>query len=351
MNSQKALDFKPVTASAPCRLDMGGTLDIRTFSYPLQHLEPCTVNIALDLRTTVTVAPHTSGRVHVSSRGFKSAEFTADQAPFRHPLGLMFAVAAFFRAQGVRITIQSESPPRSALGGSSVAAVALVAALSEIRRRREEHPPMDGRSTALLAQAIEESVAGVPCGFQDQLAAVFGGVNAWNWQALPQAAVYRREVVIPSRQLQHFEQHLLAAYVGVPHVSSDVNGRWIHQFVSGRRRREWVEIVSSARLFAQALRRQRYGEASAAMTRETDLRRRMTPDVLDSFGRRLAAEARRCGCGARFAGAGGGGCIWAIGEIDAINHLRPLWKEILAKRPGAHLLKARVAREGLITSS
>jgi D-glycero-alpha-D-manno-heptose-7-phosphate kinase len=194
---QKALEQGPVAVSAPCRVDMGGTLDIRTFSYPLQHLGPCTVNIALGLRTTVRLLPHARGRVKVSSRGFKSADFSAGRAPFRHPLGLMFATAAFFNAAGVHIRVESDSPPRSALGGSSVAAVGLVRAFMEIRRRARLTAAVDGRSVALLAHALEESVAGVPCGYQDQLAAAFGGVNAWHWRTLPRAQVFRREVLIP----------------------------------------------------------------------------------------------------------------------------------------------------------
>jgi D-glycero-alpha-D-manno-heptose-7-phosphate kinase len=74
----------------------------------------------------------------------------------------------------------------------------------------------------------------------------------------------------------------------------------------------------------------------------------MTPDVLDGTGRTLAAAARRAGCGARFTGAGGGGCIWAVGEAAAIDGLRPRWAEILATRPGAGLLSAGVAAQGLL---
>jgi D-glycero-alpha-D-manno-heptose-7-phosphate kinase len=73
----------------------------------------------------------------------------------------------------------------------------------------------------------------------------------------------------------------------------------------------------------------------------------MTPGVLDEIGRKLAAAASRCGCGARFTGAGGGGCLWAIGEAEAIDRLKPVWQEILASRRGAHLLETRLAGEGL----
>ena len=122
------IDQEPVIVSAPCRVDMGGTLDIDTFRFPLRHFSPCTFNIALNLRTRVCLLPYRTGIVKVSSKGFKAAAYPFDGIPFDHPLGLMFIIAAYFRADGVHIVIESSSPPRSALGGSSAAAVGLVAA-------------------------------------------------------------------------------------------------------------------------------------------------------------------------------------------------------------------------------
>ena len=54
----RILEKKTIEASAPCRIDMGGTLDIRTFYYALRHLSPCTFNIAVGLRTRVRLLPH-----------------------------------------------------------------------------------------------------------------------------------------------------------------------------------------------------------------------------------------------------------------------------------------------------
>jgi D-glycero-alpha-D-manno-heptose-7-phosphate kinase len=344
---QKALESRPVTASAPCRIDMGGTLDIRTFSYPLQHLSPCTLSIALELRTTVRLTPYARGRIRIDSRGFKGADCAAGQAPYDHPLGLMFAMADVFRASGVQIRIQSDSPPRSALGGSSVAAVALAAALLEARRTESAPAAISARSVGLLAQAVEESVAGVPCGYQDQLAAVYGGVHAWRWVALPRTSVFQRQRVVPGRRYAELEERLLVAYCGIPHASRDINGRWVRQFVSGRTRKPWEEIVRWTHRFVEALKGGDYGAAADAMNRETAVRRHLTPEVLDEMGRRLVAAARRGGCGARFTGAGGGGCLWALGAADAVARLRPRWQEILGQRPGACLLDARLARQGL----
>ena len=84
----------------------------------------------------------------------------------------------------------------------------------------------------MIAQAVEESVAGVPCGFQDQLAAVYGGVNAWHWQAGAEKSPFKRQPLVASRRYEQFQRHLLVAYCGIPHESKDINGRWVKQFSS-----------------------------------------------------------------------------------------------------------------------
>jgi len=345
-NLKKNLEKKPVEVSAPCRIDMGGSLDIDTFSYPLRYLDPCTFNIALDLRTLVSLFPYKKGRIKVTSRGFKSADYSPDRAPFNHPLGLMFAIAAYFRAEGVHIVIDSSSPPRSALGGSSAAAVALVAAFLAASEK-EAITLKFKKKVALLAHALEESVAGVPCGRQDQLAAAFGGVNAWYWQTECAGSVFRKKTVINKSYFNKFEKHLLLAYCGNPHESKNINGMWISQFLSGKYRRFWTEIVANTKKFIDAIGVKNYKKASAAMNKEIVIRKKMTPGVLDDMGEKLVNSAVNNNCGARFTGAGGGGCIWALGEIDDIDKLKVIWKESLATRKGACLLDVKIDSKGL----
>ncbi|MFZ5571395.1 MAG: galactokinase [Thermodesulfobacteriota bacterium] len=343
---KKFLKNRTIEASAPCRIDLGGTLDIRTFHYPLRHLHPCTVNMAVDLRTRVTLSPHEEGQVRIVSRGFPAAEYPLNEAPFDHALGLMFAVATYFQAHGVVIRIDSASPPRSALGGSSVAAVALIAALDAVIRETGGKG-LGGRRIALLAHAVEETVAGVPCGFQDQLAAVYGGANVWHWPGGPDEPAFRKKTLLPRARHREMAERILIAYCGVPHESRNINGRWVGQFLSGRFRREWAEIVAWTKKFIDSIRDRNYKGAASAMLRETEIRRRMTPDVFDSVGEKLVESAARHGCGARFAGAGGGGCVWALGETEGIRRLQPVWREILAERETGGLLDAHIDAAGL----
>ncbi|MFO8084835.1 MAG: galactokinase [Desulfobacterales bacterium] len=335
-----------IRSSAPCRIDMGGTLDISTFYLSLQHLNPCTFNAAIGLRTQVSLLPYKKGYVRVSSTGFESAEFTIDTAPYDHPLGLVFAIAAYFRLDGIHICIDSSSPPRSALGGSSSAAVALVAACYAALQKKKLHAVTRDR-IAFLAHAIEQSVAGVPCGIQDQLAAAHGGLNTWYWNAFTNNNIYHRKALVGSLHTTVFQKHIIIAYCGVPHESKDINSRWVKRFVSGVHRTQWKEIIFCTQSFVDALLKENYKEASRWMNRETEIRCNMTPDVLDDMGRKLAKKAIETDCGTRFTGAGGGGCLWAIGEAENIRLLRSKWKTILAQKATACLLDGKIDEDGL----
>jgi len=337
-----------VTTSAPCRVDLGGTLDIKTFYYPLRHLAPCTFNIALSLRTRVSLYANDNPKIKVTSKGFEAAEFALKDAPFAHPLGLMFAVAAYFGARGIHIDIDSSSPPKSALGGSSAAAVALIAAFDGLQRGQREIGNFHRRrKIARLAQEIEESIAGVPCGLQDQLAAVYGGVNNWHWLCGDTGAAFKRAPVFRPSLVKKIERRLLLAYCGVTHESRDINRKWVRQFLEGKDRNQWKKIISSTKNFAAALTRSDFANAARELNRETHIRRKMTPEVLDEMGEELAAVALANNCGARFTGAGGGGCMWALGEVEHIDRLRNKWESVLAGRPQAALLDVKVDKQGV----
>jgi len=303
--------------------------------------------MAIDLRTRVRLLPYEKGMVKISSKGFVSAEYHLDESPFDHPLGLMFAIATYFRAGGVHVDINSSSPPRSALGGSSAAAVALVLAFSYVFEQMGVKP-LSRLQIALLAQALEASVAGVPCGLQDQLASVYGGVNAWYWQEGTKQPYFRKKSIVKKKSFNNLKRHLLLAYCGVPHESKDINKKWVRQFLAGKNRKLWAEIIACTQKFIEALTALNFKDASVLMNREVSIRRKMTPEVLGNVGEELIDSAVKNNCGARFTGAGGGGCIWALGEIEDIDNLKEMWEKILSSRKDARLLDVTLDSEGLL---
>jgi len=84
---------KKIHVSAPCRVDMGGTLDLATFYVPLFGRLPSTFNLALDLRTHVRLRPFEEGRIRVSSSGLGEEEAAAGEAAYDGPLGMFFIAA------------------------------------------------------------------------------------------------------------------------------------------------------------------------------------------------------------------------------------------------------------------
>lgn len=344
MNLEKKLDHCQIQTSVPCRADSGGTLDISTMFLPLNYLSPSSFNIALDLRTVVCLFPWKKGFIKVSSKGFETAVFKEGEAPFNHPMGLMFACAAYFNVHGVHIHIESASPPRSALGGSSAAAVAIIAAFYKVL-----DIPIEPKQIAWLAHYIEASVAGVPCGMQDQLAAAFGGVNQWTWKMGKISPEFERMPIFEHEaDMEAFNSNILIAYCGIPHVSKDINKQWIDSFVCGKTRGIFRKIANLTKEFSRAVKIQNFRQAADLMNQETLLRLEMTPDVLDKVGKKLFEKAVACDCGARFTGAGGGGCLWAVGESGDIKALMPLWQEILGKVEDAKILDTKIENKGIL---
>jgi len=336
------LQKEHIVTSAPCRIDMGGTLDIPLFNYYLKDLLPRTFNIAVDMRTFVSILPHKPGKIKISSKGFNSEEFSLNKTPFDHPLGLMFAIVSYFKVDGIHIKIDSKSPPKSALGGSSTAAVALIYALLIAKGLK-----LTKDDIVMLAYNIESIVAKVPCGIQDQLAATYGGINAWRFPGFPNVR-FMKEPLIFVDKYKKINNNILLAYCGIPHESKDVNSKWVDQFMRGRTREMWHEIVLLTNTFIHKFKEENWSEAALAMNKEVEIRRELTPEVFDETGILLVEEAINNNCGARFTGAGGGGCIWAIGESQHIAELKDSWSKIIENVEDARLLEFNVAENGII---
>ncbi len=329
-----------VTATVPCRVDCGGTLDIAPLALGLAPFKPATLNIALALPTTVTVRPNPGGGVKVESKGFAAAFAAADQ-DYTTPLGFFFLAVDESGVGDVVVTIDSGSPPRSALGGSSAALVAATAALAPFARRR-----MNRFQIVRLAHKLEEALFMIPCGRQDQLAAAYGGVHLWTWDSTSPRG-FRARKLLKGSHYPRLEKRLLVAYPGQTHSSADINGRWVREFIKGSTRPIWREIITVTRQLAEAIVEADWAKAGRLLNRETELRLEMTPEVLTEAGRELFRAAAEHGCGARFTGAGGGGCLWALGPKTAIDELRPVWQEILTPLESAKLLPSRIDRVGL----
>ncbi|NNG08213.1 MAG: galactokinase [Desulfobacteraceae bacterium] len=347
VSATKILQLQGIEASAPCRIDSGGTWDIKALALPLERIEPVTLNMALSLRTWVTLSPFKNGWASVSSEGFSRGEaYPLDRVPFNSPFGLFFAAISHFGFHGLQIRIRSDSPVKSALGGSSTALIALLKALSKlsVAAGGKKRSP---REILHMGYHLEDGMSGGNCGIQDQAAAVYGGVNRWTWRYAERGSPFKREPLLDMNGQRELSKRILVAFSGKSHASLRINRAWINGFLSGVTRSGWVKVNEVVSSLASAIKAKEWDKAARLLKKEMAIRREVTPDALIPITEELVDLAENAGCGARFAGAGGGGTVWALGEMDRIRDLEKIWEGILTPIRGGRVLECAIDPKGM----
>ena len=344
---RKILEHHSIEASSPCRIDSGGTWDIKALALPLERIEPATINMALNLRTCATLSPFKDGWIRVSSEGFPHSEqYPYERLPFNAPFGQFFAAISYFDFHGLQVRIRSGAPVKSSLGGSSTALIALIKALSKLAvfsgRKR-----LSSQEILYLGYHLEDGVSGGNCGIQDQAAAVYGGVNRWIWCYGNRSFPFKRESLLDLKGRKELSKRILVAYSGKGHVSSRINRTWISAFLSGITRAGWVKVNDIVNGLAQAIKEQDWHAAAGLLRCEMAIRKEITPEAQIPITADLVGQAERMGCGARFAGAGAGGSVWALGEKDRIRDLKERWEKRLTSVKDALILECRVDPGGV----
>jgi len=325
-----------ITASAPSRIDLaGGTLDI----WPISLLVPdaVTVNLAIELRAEVTLEPIRERKLVVRSRD-RGRQATR-RLPLRRedchgPLALLIRLAAAFEPErGLNLTSCAAAPAGAGLGGSSTLAMATGAALARWTGKRMA--PRDLLNRVMNVETVE---LGVPTGNQDYLAALHGGLSAY--QHGPDGT-RRTPIEIP----EGLAERLVLAYTGQPRHSGFSNWEMFRRFVEGERVtvRRMESIARIARELHDALADGDLDAAGKLIGEEGRLRYSLAPSVATDALRRVDRAARRAGAlGVKVCGAGGGGCLVAFAKAGRTARVSRA-----IEATGACLLPVKIARRGL----
>ncbi|MBN2420544.1 MAG: galactokinase [Deltaproteobacteria bacterium] len=343
------LENNIIKASAPCRIDAGGTWDIKAMSLAFERYQPSTFNIALNLRTTVSLLPFRNGMIKITSEGFPDGVgYSLRDINLSGPFSIFLAAANYFGFTGLEIKIYSESPVKSALGGSSTALVALIKALAKLNELTGRKRRFSKKDILFLGYHLEDGISGGNCGMQDQAAAVYGGVNSWLWNYSNRAMPVQRERLLDKNGISQLSKRILVAYSGKWHVSASTNRIWLNNFLEGKTRSGWLDANNVVRGLVKSVKSMDWCESARYMREEMKIRRKITPDALIPETLLLIKDAEKFGCGARFAGAGAGGSVWALGEQDDISQLKDKWNKSLSKIKGACILNCSVDPHGVM---
>lgn len=341
-----------IRASAPCRIDVGGTWDLKAFALPYEYIKPSTVNFALDMRTTVDITPYKDGLVKVSDK-YSEEVYPLDEMPFDTNFRLVFAIVSYFQLSGLEIKISYEGPPRSGLGGSGVLGVCIVAALDKVGGfMGRKSPSLSKRQIVQIAHDIEDGLHFSHTGLQDQCAAAYGGINSWVWCYTSPLGKYTRTTVLSKKHYPKFASRLTVAYVGQTHTSSDVNKEQVASFQNGKTRGKWLRINQLTSEFAESIRKFDWETAAKLIQEENDIRLSMVPRRITPVGEILERATKEIGGGFSIAGAGNGGCVWAIcPDLQQVKELKSRWKEILGNVSQGKLLDIGIDEQGLVVTT
>jgi D-glycero-alpha-D-manno-heptose-7-phosphate kinase len=194
---------------APYRIfDCGGWTD--TSFMPGGSGECC--NVAVNLYVHIEFTPDSSEVLHIkhlTNGQEESVSLPFIDAPQTLAQAAAKALSLGAEAGGV-VTVRSDVPPGSGLGGSASYSVALLAAL-------QPQLLSDKHKLASIAQELETKWLGNSCGTQDQMAASFGGAS-YSQITYPQ---FTQEAIVLSDPLRrNLEAQLLLVYTGEAHFSS-----------------------------------------------------------------------------------------------------------------------------------
>jgi len=333
-----------ITVSAPCRLDVGGTWDLKAYALLYEHLPPMTTNIALSLRTYVKLKPFEPGWIRITDH-LGSEEHKINEMHFDGQFGLLFAIVSHFHAHGIEIELSYEAPPKSGLGGSGVLAVATIKAINE-GCKLTGIPNISKSQIVRLAHDIEDGLRYSYTGMQDQCAAAFGGINKWIWIYSSNEKFRQESLDVDYDELS---KRLVLAYIGKSHNSSDVNSKQVRGFLNGQTRAPWFRINKISEEFANALVESDWAKAGELISKETKIRCELVPSRITPLGVTLQKIAHEYRAGFATAGAGNGGCVWALCRIPKDkDSIISIWSDIIEDIDNACILNAGIDKNGLV---
>lgn len=290
-SNEKSKSMSTIVCSAPSRVDLsGGAADI---------FGKCTLNSAISLRTYCEIAP--SSEIGVTLEG---TSVSLDDVPV--------IKAAINRAKAqdlsVHISIHSEVPKASGLGGSASMTVSLIYALDLFRKMQ-----INLYEIAEQAQRAETDL-GMLNGYQDWYAAAFGGLLFLDFREKSNKKIKEEPyATVEDLSLYMKDMRFVVADTGVSHSSALSNDAVYQKYVEGDK--EIVLLIDRLDVITREAKKavvHRDVEKLAGIVEENQ-------EIIRKFGRsapeneKLIGAAYRGGALAcKVTGAGHGGCIVAL---------------------------------------
>ncbi len=336
--------IKRIESISPTRVDLaGGTLDL----WPLYifHQDCVTVNLAIDIRTYVTLIPRSDDKIILSSvdtkteQVYKSADEISVEVSERgnHDLHLLKVHIDFWKPSGgFELHTRSESPVGAGIAASSSLNISLCGAFSAFTER-----VLSDEETVTLAGNLEARVIQTPTGCQDYFPAMYGGLNLIELTPL---GPRRRGLDF---DMDEFHKHFILIYTGKPHHSGLNNWQIFKDHIDGNNTtfENFERLKNVARGMYDACNNQTWKNFGKLFDDEFQARVGISKVFSSEEIERLREVALKAGAQAlKICGAGGGGCVFLWTDPNKKDEV-----ENQCRQAGFQVLKARPTRAGLET--
>jgi D-glycero-alpha-D-manno-heptose-7-phosphate kinase len=237
---------------------------------------------------------------------------------------------------GLDMHYNTDIPARSGMGSSSAFTVGLLRALHGMQGRI-----VSDRRLANEAIHVERDLIGEAVGYQDQIAAAFGGFNHITFGKDSNFEV--NPMVLPHKRVKELNDHLILIFTGVQRIASKIEEEKIRQL--DKHHQELTEIQDYVADAIAILNSNTPIEEFGALLNETwQRKRRLSEHVTDKKLDELYETGRKNGAiGGKLLGTGAGGfMLFFVRPEDRENMLKSLADYIpvpfLFERTGSQII-------------
>ncbi|MEM2963171.1 MAG: hypothetical protein QXW70_00540 [Candidatus Anstonellales archaeon] len=294
---------------APVRISFGGGgTDVSPYA---EEKGGCVINAAISRYNYAAGSFRTDERIVI-----EDGEYAQELLLF-HPDknemamdGRMELVNAVIRKmnrgkRGVELYIRSDVPPKSGLGSSASAFVALIGlfnSMNGVELSRQE--------IAELAVKLEREELGNFGGRQDQYASAFGGIN---FLEFGEGRVRVNKVRISRAHVFELEKSLVMVYVAKRKSSGDIIADQIKRYSDGKSETVWAldKAKETALEMRKVLEKGDLNEFGKLLDESWKIKKMFSPLITNRRVDKIYEEAKKAGAlGGKISGAGGGGFMF-----------------------------------------
>lgn len=249
---------------------------------------------------------------------YSKTERVTDVNDIQHPA--IREAMKFLDMHEIRLTYEADLPARSGLGTSSSFAVGMLSAFYALKGKYA-----DKNKLAKEAIYLERELCNEAGGWQDQIAAAYGGLNRINFSA---DGFTVDPIIISTERKREFNRNLMLFFTGFTHFSSEVQAT-INVKDKTKQRLEMLALVDEAQniLTDKNTDLNEFGrmlDTTWKLKRQTGAK--ISTDSIDM----LYDKGMKAGAlGGKLLGAGGGGFLLFYVEPDKQKYVRDALADLM----------------------